>query len=167
MNCLRRLEPCELEYLKRERLRAQGKYRLIIDDPLKQRVTCPWDFSEDPTPEASRVNTPTPAGRELGAHIARMVDVEEARLRESFPDMHPRCVDCAARAGTIPNGCEETLMDFLKSAIEGVQFNCHKGVPDGEKPSEACRGWLMLQTTNDGIESVGRKLGKFFLGVVQ
>lgn len=114
-----------------------------------ERVAAPWDFSTEPDPETAVQNRPTEAGRALGREIARLVDAEEKKQLQLFPDQHPRCVDCAARAGTIPNGCEETLMDFLKCAIEGVDFMCHKGLREGEKPHRPCMGWLILQRSSD------------------
>lgn len=163
MTCKRPLQPCERNT--HELRRLGRKVLAIIDDPMHERrarAIAPWDYSEEPTPEASHPNLPTPAGRALGLEVARLVDAEEARLKIDTPGLHPRCVDCAARAGTLPNGCEETLMDFLKCAIEGRQFNCHKGVPEGETPSEPCRGWLVLQTTREDTagESVGKLLGR-------
>jgi hypothetical protein len=61
--------------------------------------------------------------------------------------------------------CEETLMDFLKCALEGTEFLCHKGVPDGETPTNVCRGWLSLQmsSSQDPQRSVAQAVfGDFF-----
>lgn len=108
--------------------------------------TVPWDFSEEPLPGQDKPNTPTDAGRALGAQIARLAGIEETKQLRQFPNMKRRCSDCAARVGTLPNGCEETLMDFLKCVVEGRQFNCHLGVKDGEKPTRVCAGWTVLYT---------------------
>jgi hypothetical protein len=145
--------------------RRKLRRALPVVAPVPPRLRVPWPFSEAPTPEASHPNTPTAIGYELGAQIARLVDVEEAKQRALFPRLQPRCVDCAARAGTVPNGCEETLMDFLKCALEGTEFLCHKGVPDGETPTNVCRGWLSLQmsSSQDPQRSVAQAVfGDFF-----
>lgn len=106
-------------------------------------VSLPWEFSEPPAEgEPSYPNLPTPEGRALGAELARLCDVEEQRIRERFPNQ-PRCDDCAARAGTDPNGCSETLMDLLKCVHEAVPFYCHKRVKDGE-PQRLCAGFAIL-----------------------
>lgn len=115
-------------------------------DSLSDRKSrAPWDFSEPPADDADAVpNVPTPEGRLLGAHLARLADVEEARLLERFPRHHKRCGDCAFRAGTDPNGCPETLMDAVKGIVESVPFYCHKKFdPDG-KPLLLCAGYAML-----------------------
>jgi len=106
-------------------------------------VRVPWDFSTPADDDADAVpNLPTHEGRLLGAELARLADVEEARLRERFPRHQHRCGDCAFRAGTDPNGCPETLMDAVKALVEGVPFYCHKG-PDGE-PKRLCAGYAIL-----------------------
>jgi hypothetical protein len=107
-------------------------------------MTVPWEFSEPATEGDGRPNVPTPEGRLLGEQRARLADYEEAAVRERFPRHHRRCGDCALRAGTIPNGCPETLMDVVKALVEGVPFYCHKATtPDGE-PRVLCAGYAIL-----------------------
>jgi hypothetical protein len=106
-------------------------------------VKVPWDFSEAPADGEGVPNLPTPLGRALGIELARIADIEEARQRERFPRMHPRCDDCALRSGTDPNGCAETLMDVIKCVEEDAPFFCHKGVSDGE-PKRLCAGYMIL-----------------------
>lgn len=105
-------------------------------------MSLPWSFSEAAPEGEGHPNLPTPEGRLLGAELARLCDIEEARLREQFPRLHPRCDDCALRAGTDPNGCPETLMDVIKCISESVPFYCHKGVLDGE-PKRLCAGFAI------------------------
>lgn len=107
--------------------------------------TVPWDFSAPPVDEAQAVpNEPTPEARALGAELARLTDGAEARVRERFPSHHRRCGDCAFKAGTVPNGCPETLMDAVKALAEGVPFYCHKAfTPDGS-PALLCAGYAIL-----------------------
>lgn len=108
-------------------------------------MAVPWEFSKPAEGDADAYpNLPTPEGRLLGAELARLTDVEEARLRERFPHHHRRCGDCALRAGTDPNGCPETLMDVVKALAENVPFYCHKAVgPDGA-PKILCAGYAIL-----------------------
>lgn len=84
-------------------------------------------------------NLPTPEGRELGAHLVRLVEPDIAKLVEQgVADL--RCTTCAFRAGTMPNGCPTTVMDALKCAMEGVPFYCHeRKLPNGER--DFCAGW--------------------------
>lgn len=83
-------------------------------------------------------NRPTELGYALGRNLARFADVEEARK----PDAPKRCGTCAFRDGTIPNGCEATVMDALKCTMELGIFYCHE-----DKAGEtACAGWNLLKT---------------------
>lgn len=112
---------------------------------MAKPIVVPWDFSAPPVDAANAVpNEPTPEGRMLGAELARLADAEEARVLERFPRHGRRCGDCAFRAGTVPNGCSETLMDAVKALVECVPFYCHKAVtPDGE-PRRLCAGYATL-----------------------
>ena len=105
----------------------------------------PWDYSvpADPDDATTVENLPTPEGRELGRELARLADIAEARRLEQFPNAHPRCGDCAFRAGTDPNGCVETLMDALKCVVEADPFFCHRHLRDGE-PKQLCAGFAAL-----------------------
>lgn len=105
-------------------------------------VVAPWGLSERPGPDAVP-NEPTEMGRELGRNLARLTDVAEAEMRKTFPNHAPRCDDCAFKAGTDPNGCEPTLMDAIKCAVENIPFFCHKGVADGGPVKAPCRGWML------------------------
>lgn len=108
------------------------------------KTTVPWEFSTAPESAADAVpNTPTAEGRALGAELARIADIEEARQLERFPNAKPRCADCAFRAGTLPNGCPETLMDAVKALVECVPFYCHHAFEDG-CPTRLCAGYALL-----------------------
>jgi hypothetical protein len=107
-------------------------------------VRVPWEFSSPPeSAEAAVPNLPTPEGRALGVELARLADAQEPVHRERFPNMRPRCHDCAFRAGTLPNGCVETLMDAVKALAEAKPFYCHHGFSDGE-PTRLCAGYALL-----------------------
>ncbi len=87
------------------------------------------------------LNKPTELGWEAGKHIARFYDVEFAKQKEVFPNQKDkRCGSCAFREGTIPNGCESSIMDALKCVIEMKEFGCHEA-------ERNCFGWLILATS--------------------
>ena len=110
----------------------------------------PWDFSSAPAPgEPTIENMPTLEGIALGRELARLIDVEEIEHRARFPRMLPRCDDCAGRAGTRPNGCEETLADLIKCSVECVPFYCHKGLKEGEAPRQLCSAFVILMSNFD------------------
>lgn len=118
-----------------------------MDD--SKRPTVPWEYSKAPEPGAPAViNLPTPEGRVLGRHLARLCDEAEREQRAQFPNQKPRCHDCAFRRGTRPNGCPGTLMDAIKCAVEGDPFLCHVGMENGEgEPRGVCQGWLIMSST--------------------
>jgi hypothetical protein len=91
-------------------------------------------------------NTPTDLGRELGRNLVRLYEPAIAELAaQGEPD--ERCSTCALRAGTLPNGCETTLADLLKCAMEGeVVFACH----DRRRKGEACHGYFAMRYAHDG-----------------
>jgi len=79
-------------------------------------------------------------GRECISHgHPRACALGRAGARSSYRPMlrAEMCSSCACRPGTVPNGCLQTQMDFLKSAHEGKPFRCHA-------PSDGriCTGWL-------------------------
>lgn len=94
----------------------------------------------DPTKDHSRV---TPKGRALGAYWVGAVEPIIQRLAaEGEPD--ERCKSCAFRAGTVPNGCLQTMMDATKAALEQRPFACHVNhYKDGRH--KMCAGWLATQ----------------------
>lgn len=88
-------------------------------------------------------NRPTSAGRALGAQLARLTDVEEAKLRQRYPNHKERCTSCAFRGGTFPNGCEITLMDAIKCVVEGKDFMCHEHFDARGHPTQICMGYMI------------------------
>ena len=97
-------------------------------------------MSTDPTKDHSRVS---PQGKAMGANLARIAERGRARLKAQglsglgLPVLRDEmCKSCAARPGTVPNGCLQTQMDILKAATEGARFLCHAPA-DGR----LCAGW--------------------------
>ena len=73
----------------------------------------------------------------LGAKLLAsdgLVDLDLPMLRDEM------CASCACRAGTVPNGCLQTQLDFLKSAADGKPFLCHAPL-DGRM----CAGWVRVR----------------------
>jgi len=86
----------------------------------------------------------TPQGQAMGKNAARLADLGMRILDElglsgvQAPNIrHDMCKTCACRLDTVPNGCLQTQMDFLKSVVEGVPFLCH-----APKDGKLCTGWL-------------------------
>lgn len=86
----------------------------------------------------------TPQGKAMGKSAARLADIGLARLQSlgladvSAPMLRDEmCKSCACRPGTVPNGCLQTQMDFLKAVHEGKPFRCHAPM-DGKM----CAGWV-------------------------
>ncbi len=86
----------------------------------------------------------TPQGQALGKNAARLADLGRAMLVELGLDgaLAPRlrseiCKTCACQPGSVPNGCLQTQLDFLKAAAEGTPFLCHS-----PKDGRLCAGWV-------------------------
>ncbi len=95
-------------------------------------------------------NRPTDIGREMGAQIARLTDTVIAKKLK--PDS--RCKTCAFRAGTLPNGCEETVMDAMKCVLERRTFMCHQTFDASGKPTEVCDGWRLASEAVNGLPTL-------------
>ena len=89
----------------------------------------------------------SPQGQALGKSAARLAalgakrleeaglaSVKAPRLRESM------CKTCACQPGSVPNGCLQTQMDFLKAVAEGTPFLCH-----APHNGQFCTGWLQAR----------------------
>jgi len=53
------------------------------------------------------------------------------------------CATCACRAGTVPNGCLQTQMDFMKAVVQGDKFLCHSPL-DGR----ICAGLIAVRVSH-------------------
>lgn len=82
----------------------------------------------------------TPEGRAVGEQIVRLTEPAIQRLAdEGEPD--ERCRSCAFRAGTVPNGCPQTMADVVKCVVEQTPFHCHVDkYADGSE--KICHGWF-------------------------
>ena len=86
----------------------------------------------------------TPQGQAMGKSAARLADLGLQRLIElgladvKGPGLRDdMCKTCACRPGTVPNGCLQTQMDFLKAVAEGKPFQCHAPFN-----GQLCAGWV-------------------------
>lgn len=83
----------------------------------------------------------------MGKSAARLADLGRARLAEMGLDglngpglRSEMCKTCACQPGSVPNGCLQTQMDFLKAAAEGQPFLCH-----APKDGRLCAGWVRVR----------------------
>jgi uncharacterized Zn-binding protein involved in type VI secretion len=83
-------------------------------------------------------------GRAMGKSAARLAELGRNRLEQlgladiKGPGLRDdMCKTCACQPGSVPNGCLQTQMDFLKAAAEGRPFKCHS--PNNGK---LCAGWV-------------------------
>lgn len=86
----------------------------------------------------------TPDGKAIGVSTARIVELGQKRLNDAglvnlnIPTArNEMCKSCAGRLGTVPNGCMQTQLDFLKAVHEGEKFLCH-----APKDGRICAGFL-------------------------
>jgi len=83
----------------------------------------------------------TPEGKAIGEQMVRL-NAKTLALAVSKGIEDERCISCAFRPGTVPNGCSQTQMDALKAVMEGVPFMCHASKPAN---SEYCFGWIIAR----------------------
>jgi len=90
----------------------------------------------------------SPQGRAMGKSAARLAELGRARLVAlgldaiKAPGLRDEmCKTCACQPGSVPNGCLQTQLDFLKAAAEGKPFLCHAPL-DGR----ICAGWASVRT---------------------
>lgn len=90
----------------------------------------------------------SPEGRALGAQLVRLVEPVIQHLAD-LGDPDERCKSCAFRAGTVPNGCIQTMADAFKAVLEQKPFMCHVDrYTDGHR--KLCSGWLASQWGSAG-----------------
>ena len=85
----------------------------------------------------------TPLGRAYGLQLARMVEPVIKHL-EANGEPDERCKSCAFRAGTVPNGCLQTIADAIKAMLEQKHFLCHVNHYENGQ-NRLCAGWLASQ----------------------
>jgi len=97
-------------------------------------------------PTHSRV---TAEGQTMGAISTRMAEVGRRHLEllglanvEAPALRGGMCTTCACQAGSVPNGCLQTQMDFLKCVIEGKPFLCH-----APRDGKLCAGWVRARAS--------------------
>lgn len=86
----------------------------------------------------------TPQGQAMGKNATRLAALGLQRLQaQGLADVRApmlrtdMCKTCACQPNTVPNGCLQTQLDFLKAATEGRPFLCH-----APKDGRMCAGWV-------------------------
>lgn len=89
----------------------------------------------------------TPQGQAMGRNAVRLAELGRRRLEAAgltemnLPTMRDEmCKTCACQQGSVPNGCLQTQMDFLKAAVEGKPFTCHS-----PRDGRICAGWVRVR----------------------
>lgn len=86
-------------------------------------------------------NKPTALGREAGSELARLTEVESARLQDAGIPFEEPCAGCAYRRGSYANGCPSTVLEAIYATVEENEiFSCHE-VP---RRGQVCAGWKIL-----------------------
>ena len=88
-------------------------------------------------------NRPSVLGRALGAEVARITDEAERKISAEHRE---RCLTCAFRKGTFPNGCESTLVDALDCVFRGIPFYCHEKLDKRSNSLHVCAGYEIAIT---------------------
>lgn len=98
----------------------------------------------EPTKDHWRVS---PKGKAMGRNAVRFAKLGRIRLASLGLDgldapmlRKEMCKSCACKANTVPNGCLQTQMDFLKSVVDGRPFRCH-----APNDGRMCAGWVQAR----------------------
>lgn len=104
----------------------------------------------------------TEEGMAMGRNAARIADLGYKRLQVAglinidLPTVkNEMCISCAAKLGSVPNGCLQTQMDFLKAVVEGKPFLCHSPL-DGK----LCAGWLRARKAEHAANPLPKEVKK-------
>lgn len=133
-------------------------------------VAVEWVFSRNEASKKGRTGMThsrvTPTGQALGRSAARMAELGRQRLEQfgladlQLPKLRDdMCPSCACRRDTVPNGCLQTQLDFLKAVADGQPFLCHAPL-DGK----LCAGWVRARAevvANPLPEQVVKLIGKW------
>lgn len=86
----------------------------------------------------------SPDGQMMGRIASRLAELGRLRLEAAglgqvkAPMIREEmCKTCACRPGTVPNGCLQTQLDFLKAVVECERFLCHS-----PRDGKYCTGWI-------------------------
>lgn len=92
-------------------------------------------------------NRVSPQGQAMGKNAVRLAELGQKRLAaDGLTNLHmpmlrdEMCKSCACQPDSVPNGCLQTQMDFLKSAAEGKPFLCH-----APNDGRMCAGWVRVR----------------------
>lgn len=92
------------------------------------------------TPEGQVLGKLSAWLEEAGMHRLQRLGLDKFNPPKSRAEM---CSTCACRPDTVPNGCLQTQLDFLKAVIEGRPFLCHAPA-DGS----LCKGWMRARAAH-------------------
>lgn len=84
--------------------------------------------------EGQKLGRVTARAAERGRALLASLGLVDLNLPGARDEM---CASCACRAGTVPNGCLQTQLDFLKSVVQGDRFCCH-----APRDGRLCAGWI-------------------------
>lgn len=89
------------------------------------------------TPQGQAMGKSAALLAEIGRGLLKAMGLEGVKAPRLRDDM---CKTCACQPGSVPNGCVQTQMDFLKAAAEGTPFLCHS-----PKDGRLCAGWVRVR----------------------
>lgn len=117
----------------------------LLDIPELERKAA--NSKRAPSRDGMSHHRVTPGGKAMGRISAGLAEFGRQRIEAaglagvSVPTVRDKmCASCACKRGTVPNGCPQTQIDFMKSVVEGVPFLCHAPM-DGRM----CAGWLRVR----------------------
>jgi hypothetical protein len=83
--------------------------------------------------DVDKISLPSMLGAAMGAAAAALC--EDVKV----------CDGCAFKIGSIANQCVPTQADVRHITADDGRFLCHVDGLEGDKPTQACKGWAVVQ----------------------
>lgn len=110
------------------------------------------DYVDEIKREVKNTSLITAEGARLGKLMAQLADTGFEMLQGADGFKDDRCVSCAFREGTVPNGCPETQLEVFDCVMnDKAAFACHCVQAGGER--KLCAGWVAAKMARTESQS--------------
>lgn len=123
---------------------------IMPDVPIGKKIASQY-YVDEIKAEVKNRDLVTPEGQRLGKIMANMADQGFEILKNEHGFKDDRCVSCAFREGTVPNGDPQTQLEVVDCVMnDKAAFACHCVQAGGER--QVCSGWIAAKTARDNAK---------------